>query len=262
MCSAMPRRMAVIGSRVSPATVSASGAGAAAGAGGGGAACGAGAAGASVGAGAGATAGGGPDSMNARMSFFVTRPPAPVPAIWPGSTPCSDAMRATTGDTNFPFPDAGGAAGTGSGVGAGAAATGSGAGSGGAKCGTAAGGSAGAGGSTAATGAASGPAEPSGAMTASLVPTSTVSPSCTRISCTTPAPGLGTSVSTLSVEISSSGSSWAIASPGCLSHLMIVPSDTDTPIWGMTTSTWVLVAMPISTPPARATLAPRRRPAG
>jgi hypothetical protein len=75
------------------------------------------------------------------------------------------------------------------------------------------------------------------------VPTSTVSPSWTRISCTTPLPGLGTSVSTLSVEISSSDSSASIGSPTCFSHLVIVPSETDTPIWGMTTS----IAVPVAT---------------
>jgi hypothetical protein len=43
--------------------------------------------------------------MYERMSFFVTRPPAPVPGTADGSTPCSAAMRATTGDTKlFPFP--------------------------------------------------------------------------------------------------------------------------------------------------------------
>ncbi len=61
-------------------------------------------------------------------------------------------------------------------------------------------------GSGGAAGASAG-AAPSGAITASTVPTSTVSPSWTRICATTPSPGLGTSVSTLSVEISSSGSS-------------------------------------------------------
>ena len=49
-------------------------------------------------------------------------------------------------------------------------------------------------------------------------------------------------MSTLSVEISSSGSSWAIASPGCFSHFVIVPSETDTPICGITTSICVPVA--------------------
>src|SRR6476660_9749596 len=40
------------------------------------------------------------------MSCFVTRPPRPVPCTCAGSTPCSDAMRATTGETNLlPLPD-------------------------------------------------------------------------------------------------------------------------------------------------------------
>ena len=65
-----------------------------------------------------------------------------------------------------------------------------------------------------------------------------------------PSPGLGTSVSTLSVEISSSGSSASICSPSCLSHFVIVPSETETPIWGMTTSI-ARVGRPSSTPPAR-----------
>jgi hypothetical protein len=80
-------------------------------------------------------------------------------------------------------------------------------------------------------------------MTASTVPTSTVSPSATKICVTTPSAGLGTSVSTLSVEISSSGSSRPMASPTSLSHLVIVPSETETPIWGITTS----VCVPVDT---------------
>ena len=67
-------------------------------------------------------------------------------------------------------------------------------------------------GASGASGASAG-ALPSGAITARTVPTSTVSPSWTRIWATTPSAGLGTSVSTLSVEISSSGSSRAIGSP-------------------------------------------------
>ena len=52
---------------------------------------------------------GGPASMKARMSFFVTRPPRPVPATGVGSMPCSAAIRATTGETNgLPFPDGAG----------------------------------------------------------------------------------------------------------------------------------------------------------
>src|SRR5436190_1278741 len=44
------------------------------------------------------------------MSFFVTRPPVPVPVTAFGSTPCSAAIRATTGDTNVrPLPEPGSA---------------------------------------------------------------------------------------------------------------------------------------------------------
>src|SRR4029453_14465018 len=92
-------------------------------------------------------------------------------------------------------------------------------------------------------GASSAGAAPSGAITASFVPTSTVSPSCTRICWTTPVPGLGPSVSTLSVEISSSDSSAATGSPSCLSHFVIVPSETETPICGMTTSIEAVAAI-------------------
>jgi hypothetical protein len=84
---------------------------------------------------------------------------------------------------------------------------------------------------------------PAGATIAITVPTSTVSPSATRICKTTPSAGLGTSVSTLSVEISRRGSSRPMGSPTCLSHLVIVPSDTETPIWGITTS----VCVPVDT---------------
>ena len=84
---------------------------------------------------------------------------------------------------------------------------------------------------------------PSGAITAIFVPTGTVSPSCTRICWTTPVAGLGTSVSTLSVEISRRVSSASMASPSDFDHFVIVPSDTETPIWGMTTSTSVPVAI-------------------
>ena len=69
--------------------------------------------------------------MNARMSFFVTRPPCPVPVTALGSTPCWAAIRATTGETKLlPFPLAASAgaadAAAGAGCSVGAAATGSG----------------------------------------------------------------------------------------------------------------------------------------
>ena len=81
-------------------------------------------------------------------------------------------------------------------------------------------------------------------MVASTVPTVTVSPSGTTIPPSTPAAGAGTSVSTLSVRISSSGSSASTEiSHSDFSHFVTVPSDTETPIWGITTSTAVPVAM-------------------
>src|SRR5262245_23826534 len=182
--------------------------------------------------------------MKLRMSFLVTRPPRPVPWTCPTSTPCSEAIRATTGETKLrssPPPPFSAGAGAGAGAGAACCCGASGGVSTSASAATwdwsAASWVAGSGGGSSCAGAAA--PEP---ITASLVPTSTVSPSWTRICWSTPLPGLGTSVSTLSVEISSSGSSAATSSPSCLSHFVIVPSETETPIWGITTSTAVSVA--------------------
>ena len=80
-------------------------------------------------------------------------------------------------------------------------------------------------------------------MTAMRVFTGTVSPSPARSSFTTPVAGAGTSVSTLSVEISTIVSSASIVSPTLFAQRVIVPSDTLTPIWGITTSTSVPVAI-------------------
>jgi hypothetical protein len=68
----------------------------------------------------------------------------------------------------------------------------------------------------------------------------TVWPSLTLISLSTPAEGEGISASTLSVEISKSGSSRSTLSPGFFSHLVMVPSKMLSPIWGMTTSAAIL----------------------
>ena len=232
-----------------------------------------GSAGGAVAAAGGSGAGGGgaaaPDSMKPRMSFFVTRPPVPVPGTTDGSIPCSAAIRATTGETNvLPFPAAEAvavASRCGSGLGRrrrrcdGRSEVRLGRGRGRLRDGRRLGdGCDGLGerrrlGDSRGNGLGGGglrgsDAAPAGAMRARTVPTSTVSPSWTRISATTPSPGLGTSVSTLSVEISRSGSSRPIASPTCLSHLVTVPSETDTPIWGITTS----VCVPVDTiPPSR-----------
>src|SRR4029077_6882596 len=73
-------------------------------------------------------------------------------------------------------------------------------------------------------------------ITATTLLTGTVSPSLTRISATTPAAGEGISASTLSVEISNSGSPRSTVSPTCLIQRTMVPSAIDSPIWGITTS--------------------------
>src|SRR3954454_2346436 len=72
---------------------------------------------------------------------------------------------------------------------------------------------------------------------ASNTPTSTVLPTSTRISDTRPDAGDGTSVSTLSVEISTIVSSASTQSPTRFFHSTTVPSATETPIWGIATST-------------------------
>jgi hypothetical protein len=76
-------------------------------------------------------------------------------------------------------------------------------------------------------------------MRATTVLIPTVFPSSTRISESTPAAGDGISASTLSVEISNSGSSRFTVSPIFLSHFVTVPSAMLSPIWGMITSTLI-----------------------
>jgi hypothetical protein len=73
-------------------------------------------------------------------------------------------------------------------------------------------------------------------MIATTVLMGTVDPGSTRISFSTPAAGAGISASTLSVEISKSGSSRCTRSPTFFIHLVMVPSAIDSPIWGMMTS--------------------------
>ncbi len=73
-------------------------------------------------------------------------------------------------------------------------------------------------------------------MVATTVLIWTVVPAWILISESTPAAGEGISASTLSVEISNSGSSCCTVSPGFFSHLVMVPSKIDSPIWGMITS--------------------------
>src|SRR3954453_4726700 len=72
-------------------------------------------------------------------------------------------------------------------------------------------------------------------------PPSTGAPTSTSSDTTRPVAGDGTSVSTLSVEISTIGSSDSIQSPTRFFHSTTVPSATDTPICGIVTSTAVLI---------------------
>src|SRR5438552_3358347 len=85
---------------------------------------------------------------------------------------------------------------------------------------------------------------------ATSVWTGTVCPSCTLISANTPAAGAGISASTLSVEISNSGSSRLTGSPTFLSHLLKVPSAIDSPIWGIRTSTRAIGSPSVRRQPA------------
>src|SRR5712692_9637398 len=86
-------------------------------------------------------------------------------------------------------------------------------------------------------------AEPAASMTPTIVCIGTVCPSPTLISFNTPADGDGISASTLSVEISNSGSSRSTLSPGFFSHLVIVPSKILSPIWGITMSTAMIALL-------------------
>ena len=181
-------------------------------------------------------------SMNPKMSCFVTRPANPVPVTAEISRLCSAAILRTRGverrrsrssavsSPSPPFP---------TGAAAAAAVTGTAPpGAAGARWAGAEGGE-GAGAVTAA-------APFSVSMTPTRVCTATVCPSCTLISASTPATGDGISASTLSVEISNSGSSRLTSSPTFLSHLLTVPSAIDSPIWGMRTSIRAIASPKVS----------------
>src|ERR1700694_3955945 len=180
------------------------------------------------------------------MSCFVTRPAMPLPGMREMSTRCSAAILRTRGVdlvrsrssavcTPPPSPSlrltAGAAAalgGSGLGAGGGGAAVFGGSGLDGA-----------------------GAAAPfSVSRTATSVCTGTVCPSWTLISARTPAAGAGISASTLSVEISNSGSSRFTSSPPFLSHLLKVPSAIDSPICGIKTSTRAMVSPSVRCQPA------------
>jgi hypothetical protein len=180
-------------------------------------------------------------SPAASTSCLRMRPPTPVPLTDARSMLFSAASFRTSGVT-YGAPseaDAAAAAAGARAAGAGAAGFGAGAGFGfgsglGSGLGSGAGWAAGAGGAGAAAAAA-----PASLMTASSPPISTVSSSCATIFVSTPAAGDGISVSTLSVETSSRGSSSSTVSPSCLSQRVTVPSVTLSPSAGI----WTAMAM-------------------
>ena len=173
-------------------------------------------------------------------SSLVTRPWAPEPRTDARSTPSAAAIFRAIGVARTRSPSgaavslasasAGGAACRFVGA---AAVAGAPFGGGGAAAAVFAGASAGAG--AGADAAARDPA-PSASITASTASTCTTAPSSARISWIVPAAGLGISASTLSVEISTMGWSFSTTSPMPTSQRVMVPSETDSPISGMTTS--------------------------
>ena len=152
-------------------------------------------------------------------SSLVTRPPAPDPwreATSSSDSPCSSASLRTTGERRARSPSADGPAGRRSATAAVFP-------------------------PAAAAGGASGCRSPAGAasavsITAIGVPVATVVPSVTSIFASVPPKGEGISTFTLSVMISTNGSKRSTGSPGCLSHLPMVPSYVLSPSWGIVTS--------------------------
>src|SRR5262245_33134446 len=148
------------------------------------------------------------------MSSLVTRPSLPEPGTVVASTPLSAECLRTDGASGA---SAGGAFAAGAGA-------------------AAAGGAAG----LAAAGAAAALAAPAPSLICpSSAPTATVSPSLAMISPSTPADGAGTSIVTLSVSSSTSGSSTATASPAFLNQRPMVASVTDSPRVGTRISVMV-----------------------
>src|SRR5579862_3074380 len=142
------------------------------------------------------------------MSPLVTRPSLPEPGTVAASMPLSADSLRTDGASGA---SAGGTLAAGAGAGAdtaGAAAL-----------------------AGAAAGFAGAPKAPS-VICPSNAPTATVSPSLALISPNTPADGAGTSIVTLSVSSSTSGSSTATVSPAFLNQRPMVASVTDSPSVG------------------------------
>src|SRR5439155_25434894 len=153
--------------------------------------------------------------------------PSPLPDTWERLTLCSRAILRTSGDERACSSSSCFGAADGAGW-AGASALGAGGVGAGATFFSAAG------------AAALGVPSPSLVIVPTTVFTWTVVPSATLMSWSTPDAGAGISASTLSVEISKSGSSRWTLSPCFFSHLVIVPSTMDSPIWGMTISVGIV----------------------
>ncbi len=99
-------------------------------------------------------------------------------------------------------------------------------------------------------------------MRAMTCPTLTVSPSAKRISVMVPEDGAGSSMSTLSVEISTTVSPSLTASPTLTRHSRIVPSVTDSPPVGVTMSIVSPRAAAEAASPAASVAAPARASSG
>src|SRR5271154_4271914 len=168
------------------------------------------------------------------MSPLVTRPSLPEPGTVAASMPLSAEILRTDGASG---------ASVGGALAAAAAATGAAV--------TAAGGGGLAALAGAAAGLAAAPAAPS-LICPSKAPTATVSPSLAVISPSTPAEGAGTSMVTLSVSSSTSGSSTATASPAFLNQRPMVASVTDSPSVGTRISVMVCFLNPVRSSSAKA----------
>src|SRR5437588_1860135 len=159
-----------------------------------------------------------------RTSALVILPPRAVPFTRSRSIPSWSATRRATGETLAGVDAAGGAVGAAAADSAGAASVG-----------------ADAAGVWGAVAAAAAPGAPA-VIRAMTWPTVTVAPSSTRISEIVPDAGAGNSMSTLSVEISTTVSPSLTVSPTSTDHSRIVPSVTDSPPVGVTMSTVLAVS--------------------
>src|ERR1700761_9423666 len=99
-------------------------------------------------------------------------------------------------------------------------------------------------------------------MRAITCPTETVSPSGARISTIWPVAGAGSSMSTLSVEISTTVSPCLTESPTLTAHSRIVPSVTDSPPVGVTMSIVLPTLASVAATPSASVAAPATSSSG